>query len=127
MWPRRRWRVRYRRPAGARLQSSSGGETELGWLRRSPGNDPCSARSSQRAVAGEKLRDDPETLADYALAVCRGIAYVTGATLGGAFGVYVATGGAHASAFVAVIIAFALVGFHMRKGYRQVRGERGAT
>ena len=87
----------------------------------------CAAATVGAASVLIHDRDDPETLADYALAVCRGIAYVTGATLGGAFGVYVATGGAQASAFVAVIIAFALVGFHMRKGYRQVRGERGAT
>ena len=87
----------------------------------------CAAATVGAASVLIHDRDDPETLADYALAVCRGIAYVTGATLGGAFGVYVATGGAQASAFVAVIIAFALVGFHMRKGYRQAGGGRDAA
>lgn len=87
----------------------------------------CAAATVGAASVLIHDRDDPETLADWALYACRGIAYVTGATLGGAFGVYVATGGAHASAFVAVIIAFALVGFHMRKGYRQAGGGRDAA
>ena len=87
----------------------------------------CAAATVGAASVLIHDRDAPETLADWALYVCRGIAYVTGAALGGAFGVYAATGGAHASAFVAVIIAFALVGFHMRQGYRNVRGENGAA
>lgn len=87
----------------------------------------CAAATVGAASVLIHDRDSPETLADWALYVCRGIAYITGATLGGAFGVYAATGGAHASAFVAVIIAFALVGFHMRKGYRQVRGDGDAA
>lgn len=87
----------------------------------------CAAATVGAASVLIHDRDEPETLADWALFVCRGVAYITGATLGGAFGVYVATGGAHASAFVAVIIAFALVGFHMRKGYRQAGGGRDAA
>jgi hypothetical protein len=58
--------------------------------------------------------------------VCRGVAYITAAALGGGFGLYVLVGRASASAYVAVIIAFALVAFHMRK-YRRSRGENDAA
>ena len=87
----------------------------------------CAAATVGAASVLIHDRDDPETLADYALSVCRGIAYVTGATLGGAFGILALVGDARASAFVAVIIAFALVAFHMRKGYRQAGGGRDAA
>lgn len=87
----------------------------------------CAAATVGAASVLIHDRDAPETLADWALYVCRGIAYITGAALGGGFGVYVVVGEASFSAFVAVIIAFALVGFHMRKGYRQVRGDGDAA
>lgn len=87
----------------------------------------CAAATVGAASVLIHERDTPDTLADWALWACRGIAYVTGAALGGAFGVYVAVGGARASAFVAVIIAFALVAFHMRQGYRHAGGGRDAA
>jgi FtsH-binding integral membrane protein len=87
----------------------------------------CAAATVGAASVLIHNRETPETLADWALYVCRGIAYITAAALGGAFGVYAAAGGAKASAFVAVIIAMALVGFHMRKGYRQAGGGRDAA
>jgi hypothetical protein len=82
----------------------------------------CAAATVGAASVLIHDRDTPETIADWALWACRGIACVTAAALGGGFGMYVIVGDASASAFVAVIIAFALVGFHMREGYRQVRG-----
>jgi hypothetical protein len=87
----------------------------------------CAAATVGAASVLIHDRDRPETLAEWALWVCRGIAYITGATLGGAFGVFALVGDAQASTFVAVIIAFALVAFHMRKGYQTVRGGRDAT
>lgn len=87
----------------------------------------CAAATVGAASVLIHDRDTPATLAEWALWACRGIAYVTGATLGGAFGVYALVGGARASAFVAVIIAFALVAFHMRKGYRHAGGGNDAA
>jgi len=75
----------------------------------------CAAATVGAASVLIHERDSPETIAEWALWACRGIAYVTGAVLGGGFGVYAATGGARVSAFVAVIMGFALVAYHMRR------------
>ena len=83
----------------------------------------CAAATVGAASVLIHDRTQPETLAEWALWVCRGIAYITGATLGGAFGVYALVGGARASAFVAVIIGFALVAFHMRRRQKPAGGD----
>jgi hypothetical protein len=68
-------------------------------------------------------RDSPTTAGEWVLCACRVVAYAMAALLAAMFGLYALVGIEPASAFVAVIIAFALIGLRMRHDHHNTGGD----